>query len=314
MKTFHLTHPHKLLSEKLPKTAASIGFFDGIHKGHQKVIQTAIDYAKKHEMESAVITFHPHPSAILQPNRSEVKYITPLKQKQEILQRMDVDRLYVITFNHELSSLTPQEFIEEFIVGLHIHHLVAGFDFTFGHKGAGNMENIGSMTNNRFTYTTVQKVKNSKEKVSSTKIRKLLKEGNIPKVNHLLGRRLTTSGKVIGGERRVRDLGFPTANVSIDSDTMLPKKGIYAVKAIYKNITYEAIASLGVNPTFTPDSNDLKLEVHILDFEKEIYGEEITLEWYKFIRDEENFPSVDDLIRAMEKDEKEVRKLFQTTS
>lgn len=310
MKTFHLTYPHNFQSETLPETVAAIGFFDGIHKGHQAVIKTAIQYAKAHQKESAVITFHPHPSAVLRPNSKEIKYITPLRQKQEILQGMDIDRLYVITFDGKLSNLPPEDFIDHFIVDLNIKHLVAGFDFTFGHKGAGNMENIATMTENRFTYTTVDKIESKKEKISSTRIRRLLEEGNIPEINNLLGRKLTTTGKVIGGQRRGRDLGFPTANMDIDPEALLPKPGIYAVKVNYKNIMYEGLASLGINPTFTPENNELRLEVHILDFEQDIYGEEITITWYKFIREEKRFQSAEALIQAMEKDEKEVRQFF----
>src|SRR5690625_9315 len=128
MKTFHLTHPHKLLSEKLPKTVAAIGFFDGIHKGHQKVIQTAIDLAKKKQKESAVISFHPHPSVVLKNSTDNVRYITTLEEKESLLAEMGVDRFYVITFNRELSQLSPEAFVEHFIIGLNISHLVAGFD------------------------------------------------------------------------------------------------------------------------------------------------------------------------------------------
>src|SRR5690625_820538 len=310
MKTFHLTYPHRFSLETLPKTVAAIGFFDGIHKGHQEVIQTAINLAEEKGMESAVITFHPHPSTVLRPNSNDVKYITPLKQKQSILQKMEVDRLYVITFNTELAALTPQNFVNHFIQGLHIKHLVAGFDFTFGHKGAGNMNNIKEMTNNRFTFTTINKVETNNEKISSTKIRQLFSEGNIAEINHLLGRKHTTEGKVVSGDRRGRELGYPTANLDVSSDTLLPKQGIYAVKVYYKNFNYLGLASLGFNPTFTPSSKELKLEVHLLDFGQEIYGEELTIEWHEFLRDEKKFSSVKELIKAMKSDEEVVRDYF----
>src|SRR5699024_2637469 len=137
MRTIKLTYPHILTIEELPETERAIGFFDGIHKGHQKVIKTAIKTTKANQMESGVITFHPHPSVVLDKEQPQVKYITPMRRKQEILQQLGVDRLYVISFNHELASLTPQQFIDHFIIGLNIKHLVAGFDFTYGHKGQG---------------------------------------------------------------------------------------------------------------------------------------------------------------------------------
>lgn len=310
MKTIHLTYPHILLQEQLPETVAAIGFFDGIHKGHQAVIETARDEAKKRDMESAVITFHPHPSVVLQKKTKSVHYITPLTKKQEILQHMDVDRLYIITFNEQLASLQPTEFVDHFITGLHIKHLVAGFDFTFGHKGAGNMNNIAKMTKGNFTYTKVQKVESNKEKVSSTKIRQLLHAGQIEEVNDLLGRTFTTDGTVVSGEKRGRTIGFPTANLKIDTDALLPKPGVYAVKVNYKNMLYEGLASLGTNQTFTPDRKQLKLEIHILDFNQNIYGETLSVEWHYFLREEKKFNDVDQLIIAMHEDVRNARKLF----
>lgn len=310
MKTFYLTYPHTLHMDTLPETVAAIGFFDGIHKGHQEVIKTAIKHAKEKEMESAVITFHPHPSAVLRPNTEGVKYITPLKDKQKILQNMKVDRLYVITFNRELANLSPKQFLNHFITGLHIKHLVAGFDYTFGHKGAGNMDNIAGMTEGKFTFTTIEKVDIKEEKVSSTKIRQLFKTGDISEVNYLLGRKHLTGGRVIGGAKRGRELGYPTANLEILPDVLLPKAGVYAAKIYHKNINYLGLVSLGINPTFTPESNELKLEVHILDFDQDIYGEELIIEWHQFIREEKEFTSAEDLIQAMDQDAEFTREYF----
>src|SRR5690625_2151358 len=139
-------------------------------------------------MESAVITFHPHPSVVLKKGTKHVKYIAPMSEKKAILESLDVDRLYVITFNKPLSSLSPEVFIDHFITGLNIKHLVAGFDFTYGYKGKGNMENIAQFTKGHFTYTTIPKVEYQGEKISSTKIRQYMENGNIQAVNTLLGR------------------------------------------------------------------------------------------------------------------------------
>lgn len=308
MRTIELTYPHTLRVEDLPETVAAIGFFDGLHLGHQKVIQTAVDKAKERHCESAVITFHPHPTVVLR-NAKDVKYITPLREKQAILQNMDVDRLYIITFNKELSQLSPQGFIDHFIIDLHIKHLVAGFDYTYGHKGAGNMTVIKDQTKGCFDFTVIDKMESDKEKISSTKIRELLKEGNISGVNELLQRPLAFYGKVIDGEKRGRKLGFPTANLQVDPDLLFPRKGIYAVKIVYKNETYEGMASLGTNPTFD-DTNDLSFEVNIFDYKNDLYGEELIIQWHQFIRDEKKFDSVDALIEQMRKDEQNIRRYF----
>lgn len=310
MRTIELAYPHTLLMEELPETVSAIGFFDGIHKGHQNVIQTAVMEAKNHHMESAVITFHPHPSVVLQKNKKHVQYITPIQEKQKILQQLSVDRLYIITFNAKLAALSPQEFIDHFIIDLNIKHLVAGFDFSYGHKGQGDMDIIASQTRGKFTYTTVDKLEFSGEKISSTKIRKLLRAGEIQKANHLLGRRFITTGIVVEGDKRGKTIGYPTANLQVGAEVLLPKTGIYAVKIFYKSDIYEGMASLGTNPTFTPDLDQARVEVNLFDYNDDLYGEQLKVEWYKFIRDEEKFDQVDALIRQIEDDEKNIRHYF----
>src|SRR5699024_2262475 len=161
-----------------------------------------------------------------------------------------------------------------------IKHLVAGFDFTFGHKGKGNMDNIEELANEDFTYTTVKKVKKNNEKISSTKIRNVLRVGNMEEVNRLLGRPFSCDGLVIQGEQRGRKLGYPTANLEISKDALLPKPGVYGVKVTFNKMTHIAIASIGTNPTFTPNRQDVVVEVHILDFDQLLYGQTLTAKWY----------------------------------
>lgn len=310
MRTIELTYPHTLVLGELRETVCAIGFFDGIHRGHQQVIQTAVKKAKERNMESAVITFHPHPSVVLKKGVQHVKYITPLREKQELLQHLEVDRLYIIKFNKELSALSPQEFIDHFIIGLNMKHVVAGFDYSFGHKGQGNMRNMHEFTHNQFTYTTIEKVEFEQEKISSTRIRELMQNGRIDEANELLGRPFKMSGIVIKGDQRGRDLGYPTANLDVHEDVLIPNSGIYAVKVIYKNETYEGMANIGTNPTFTADRQDLSIEVNIFDYNNDLYGEELQVEWYKFIRSEEKFSSADELITQMEQDERNIRSYF----
>lgn len=309
MKIIKLTYPHSLALDELPKTVTAIGFFDGIHKGHQTVISQAVTKAKQLNMESAVITFYPHPSVILKDNH-DVKYITPLREKQEIIESLGVDRLYIISFTKELSSLSPQEFIDHFIMGLNIKHVVAGFDFTYGHKGKGNMETIVEHARDLFESTTVDKVTLDNEKISSTRIRNLLAIGDMEQVKSLLGRPYITRGIVIHGHSRGREIGYPTANIQYNDEVLLPKSGIYAVKVRVENEEFLGMASLGTNPTFTEDRKDLSLEVNILDFNRDLYGKELVVEWYKYIRDEEKFNHVDELIQKIAQDEEAIRDYF----
>ncbi|HLR66183.1 bifunctional riboflavin kinase/FAD synthetase [Virgibacillus alimentarius] len=310
MRTIELSYPHTLVLEELPETVSAIGFFDGIHRGHQRVIQTAVTEARKVNMESAVITFHPHPSVVLQKEKKQIQYITPLREKKEILQRLNVDRLYIITFNKELSMLSPQEFIDHFIIGLNIKHLVAGFDFSYGHKGKGDMNTIQSQSRDAFMFSTIDKIEANGEKISSTRIRKLLDAGNVERVNDLLNRHFSTYGIVIDGDKRGKTIGFPTANLRVNPEALLPKTGIYAVKVLYKNEVYEGMANLGTNPTFTPDLSQPRIEVNIFDYNNDLYGEELQIEWHAFIRDEEKFDQVDQLVKQIENDEKKIRHYF----
>lgn len=311
MKVIHLTYPHDLLRDELNDTVAAIGFFDGIHKGHEAVIQTAIDTAKLENKQSAVISFHPHPSVVLKNSTETVRYITTVEEKIDILEEMGVECFYIITFNEALSKLLPQTFVDHFIYGLHITHLVAGFDYTFGHKGAGNMENIKEMTNGNFVTTVVSKRENDREKISSTKIRELLREGAVDQVRTLLGRVYKTTGTVVKGDNRGgSELGFPTANLSIADDKFLPKQGVYAVKVRYNDKVYNGMANLGVVPTFTDGRIEPKVEVNIFDFNMDIYGETLTVEWYAFIREERKFSGVEEIVAQLHADEKEIRKQF----
>ncbi|HLS07819.1 bifunctional riboflavin kinase/FAD synthetase [Lentibacillus sp.] len=314
MRTIKLTYPHTLTLDELPETVAAIGFFDGIHKGHQKVIKTAVNQAKSNNMESAVITFHPHPSVVLKKDVQHVQYITPLREKQAILQQLDVDRLYIITFNKELSSLEPQTFIDHFIINLNIKALVAGFDYTYGHKGKGNMQTLKEHSRGRFDYTVIDQVQSGDQKISSTRIRELLRSGQVEKANELLGRPLVVRGVVKEGEKRGREIGYPTANLEAESETLLPKIGVYAVKVRFKNEVYEGMASLGYNPTFTSDRVEPIIEVNIFDYNNDLYGEELVLEWHQYMREEIKFDSVEKLIKQIEKDEKGIRDYFSRES
>jgi len=311
VKYIELTYPHDLQKDDIEDTVAAIGFFDGIHRGHRAVIQQALDIAQVENKKSAVISFHPHPSVILRRTEEKVRYITTLEEKQKILKEMGVDYLYIITFNEELSKLSPQTFLDHFIVGLHITHLVAGFDYTFGHKGAGNMDNIDEMAQGRFETTVIEKLENGADKISSTRIRELLRSGAVHKIPNLLGRVYESTGTVVRGDNRGgSQLGFPTANIKVDEDKFLPKQGVYAVKVHFNDQVYEGMANLGVVPTFTDDRSELKLEVNIFDFNETIYGETLTVEWHQFIREEKKFSGVEEIIAQLKQDEEKIRAFF----
>ncbi|QGH34580.1 bifunctional riboflavin kinase/FAD synthetase [Gracilibacillus salitolerans] len=310
MEVQSLVYPHDLKKDNLPDTVAAIGFFDGVHNGHQAVIQQAINIASQTGKESAVITFDPHPSVVLQKNKDQVRYITPIEEKIKRIESLGVDRLYIIRFDQALAKLTPKEFIDHFIVTLHISHLVAGFDFTFGHKGSGNMENIHEFIDNDLEVITINQLDYREEKISSTRIRNELKQGNMKTAEILLGRPYSLTGEVIHGDKRGRTIGYPTANLKIEDYYFLPRIGVYAVEVRVGEKQYYGMANLGYNPTFTDDRENTKLEVHIFDFDENIYGEKIDVYWKKYIRDEEKFSGIDELVEKLKDDEEQSREFF----
>src|SRR5699024_6950575 len=254
METIYISYPHTLIRKELPETVAAIGFFDGIHQGHQSLIQEAVHQAKETKRKSAVISFYPYPSVVLKKDVDKVEYITTIEEKAELLEALNVDYFYIITFNKELSLLSPQDFIDSFIAGLNIQHLVAGFDYSFGHKGAGNMENINEYSQGRFTTKEMEEYTYQQEKVSSTRISKLLAAGAVSGIvtciTPLHRRSYSAARTVIHGNKRGRELGFPTANIEVSDEKLLPKQGVYAVTIRVRREIYKGMASFGVNPTF----------------------------------------------------------------
>ena len=310
MQTINISYPHTYSRSELPETVAAIGFFDGIHQGHQAVIKKAVEKARQKKQTSAVISFYPHPSVVLKQPSEPVEYITPNEEKAALLESLGVDRFYIITFNKELSLLPPKAFIEHFIIGLHVRELIAGFDFSFGHKGAGNMKNIHEFHDDAFTVTEVDKVVLNDEKISSTNIRKQFAKGDLEEANAYLGRTYKAYGTVVEGEKRGRQLGFPTANLAIDNEKLLPRQGVYAVTVDYNGKTYNGMANLGVKPTFHQDTIEPITEVFIFDFNQDIYGDQLTVYWHTFIRPEKKFNGVDEIKAQLHQDEKRYQGLF----
>lgn len=310
MKMIQLTYPHTINKQEMPESICAFGFFDGVHRGHQKLIQTAIDLAKNKQMKSAVMTFHPHPTDVLQQQTEPMKYITPLSEKEDILDEMGVDYLYIVTFNHSLAALSPEVFIDHFVEGLHIKHVIGGFDYTFGHKGRGTMDTMMNEAHGRYETTVIPKLVDHGEKISSTAIRTFLKKGNVQEVAYLLGRDFSTKGTVVTGEKRGRTIGFPTANIQCEPDSLLPAVGVYAVTIMVKNKSFQGMANIGYKPTFHSDLNKATLEVYIFNFEDDIYGEHVHVSFHTYIREEKAFNGVEELIEQLELDKKTVQSFF----
>lgn len=311
MEVIKLSFPIIRNKYEFPPLAMALGYFDGVHLGHQQVILEAKKQAEQKGLHSAVMTFDPHPSVVLGKQEKHVQYITPLTEKIDIIEGLGIDFLFIVHFTPEFANLLPQEFIDQFVIGLNVEHVIAGFDFTYGRMGKGTMETLLFHSRETFDYTVVPKLTEGNEKISSTRIRALLKEGKTMELPALLGRYYTTSGKVIHGDKRGRTIGFPTANIELDDEYIIPPLGVYAVRMKVDHEWHTGVCNVGYKPTFNKESVKLSIEVHLFEFSKEIYGEEVVIEWHRYLRKEQKFSGVDELVTQIERDKQTAIAYFE---
>ena len=296
---------------KNKNTILTLGTFDGIHPGHLKIIDKLVHCSKEKGCRNVVLSFYPHPRTVLG-NDSSVKMLTTQSEKIKLLEKHGVENFLTINFTKEFASLTAEEFIYDYLVnGIGLSEIVLGHDHHFGKGRSGNVEllkNIGAKE--KFSVTTVDAFYVNDEVVSSTKIRNALIDGDLKKANSLLGRNYSFSGTVIGGDKRGRELGFPTANIKLLSqEKLLPAIGIYAVRVLLGNETHIGLLSIGKRPTFY-NAGELVTETYIYNFNREIYGEVVTIELVERLRGEEKFNSAEELINQMNKDKENGLKIF----
>ena len=290
----------------------ALGFFDGVHRGHQEVIKRAIEKGKSLGVKVAVMTFDRHPKIIFENIDGEkFKYLTMLDEKLEHFKNLGVDIAYVVKFDENLAYLSPQDFIDKYVVGLHAICVVAGQDYTYGKHDIANMDTISDFAKGRFEIITVDHLQRNDQKISSTQIRKDLDSGNVEAANLLLGYQYENHGTVEHGFKRGRKIGFPTLNVSIPKNERILGEGVYAVKVkIDKdNLWYEGMASIGHNETFGDDL-EKTVEINLFNFDKSVYGEKVIVKWYKFLREMVKFDSVEELIDQLNKDKRDTEVFF----
>lgn len=290
--------------------ALCIGYFDGLHKGHQKLIFSATCFARKNEIKSGLITFDPDPITVVSKDIKFKKHITKMEDRIEIGKKLGLDYWLILRFTKEMSQLSPEEFIDNILKPLNVRFIACGADFRFGSKGAGNPTLLVERGKGIYQVQIVDLIYDEGEKVSSTRIIQNLQEGNIEEVNRLLGWTYYLSGPVIGGNRKGTEIGFPTANLYVDEEYYLPKQGVYAGVALVKGELLLVMINIGHNLTFNTRDH-LSVEGNILDFNDTIYGERIRYYFVKYLRDELKFKSVDELIEQMHQDELETREVFR---
>lgn len=289
----------------------ALGYFDGVHLGHQKVIGTAKQIAEEKGLTLAVMTFHPHPSHVLGRDREPKDLITPLEDKISQIEQLGTEILYVVKFNEVFASLTPKQFVDQYILGLNVQHAVAGFDFTYGKYGKGTMETMPVDLDGKADCTMVEKLTEQDKKISSSYIRTALQNGDVELANVLLGQPYFIKGIVIHGDKRGRTIGFPTANIGLNNSYIVPPTGVYAVKAEINGEIYNGVCNIGYKPTFYEKRPEQpSIEVNLFDFDQEVYGAAIKIEWYKRIRSERKFNGIQELTEQIEKDKQQVIRYF----
>ena len=292
------------------RTIITIGTFDGVHIGHQKVIGQLLNSSKKEKEVSLLLTFFPHPKMILQKN-SDIKLINTIEEKSELLDKLGLDNLIIQPFNHEFSRLSAFEFVRDVLVNqLNISKLIIGYDHRFGKNREGSFEQLqeyGELFGFKVEEISVQSLNDIS--ISSTKIRKALDKGNINIANNYLGYNFTLSGEVVKGNNLGSTIGFPTANISIKEDyKLIPKNGVYVVKSIIDTILYYGMMNIGNRPTV--DGKHQTIEVNFFNLDDNLYGKNIKVELLHFLRDEQKFDSIDDLKTQLHQDKKDAKKII----
>jgi riboflavin kinase/FMN adenylyltransferase len=297
-------------TDKIPKNIVmAIGIFDGVHLGHQEILKQVRMTAEKYSSFSLLMTFEPHPEKVLR-GIETLKNITPFREKLRLLEGK-VDGVLCIDFTREFSRQKPDDFVKKYIaVPLKPRAVFVGRNFTFGRNAEGKAETLVSLGKKYgFNVTIIEPIKLGGHIVSSSRIRELVLKGDVEHAGLLLGRNFYIKGIVVRGKQR--KIGFPTANLRTDWE-LIPAKGIYAAYVKYNSEIYRSVVNIGTAPTF--GENELTVEAHILDFNQDIYGREISIEFLKKIRDEIKFESVEELKKQIKKDIEKSRAIFDSAS
>lgn len=299
MQVIHINYPLDNIDNR--PAIAAIGYFDGLHLGHQGVIRKAVNQAAKQNLLSALITFNPHPREVLKKDEI-VSYITPLDDKLAIVEKLGIDLVYVIQFTWDFSQITPQQFISEVLLPLGIVEVAVGFDFRFGIGGSGTPETLKDASNGDLQVHVIEPILNENLKISSSLIREMLKLGEINRVNHYLDRPFSLRGIVSHGSKRGREIGFPTANLSLADRYFLPKNGVYGVRVHVGSQSYFGVMNIGIKPTFELDKNIPSVEVHLLNFSGDLYGQHLSVDLLFHIRGEQKFEGIHQLKEQIMRD------------
>jgi riboflavin kinase / FMN adenylyltransferase len=304
--------PHYLSLEEtqLRNTWLTIGIFDGIHLGHRAILTRLVEGAHAAGEPAAVLTLHPHPAVILG-GQTDFTYLTPPDEKAALLGDLGVDVVITLPFSRELASETAEEFMRRIVRTLGLRHLVVGYDTALGRGREGDAARLAELGQGLgYSVEVVEPVVQGGKIISSSAIRAQVREGAVAQAAAELGRWYPVSGPVVHGDGRGRHINIPTANIDYPVEKLIPANGIYATWAWVGGERYAAATNIGINPTFTPDKTAPTVEAHLLDFDHDLYSQEVKLEFAARLRDEMKFPSVEALLEQIHADIAQVRKIL----
>ena len=295
-------------------TAATIGVFDGVHRGHQTVLKHVVESARSHGMASAAITFHPHPRQVLRPDLT-TEYVTSLEDRLSLIMRTGLDGVATVSFTSEFAQTDAGDFVRMLVEEFNLALLVIGEDFALGRQRGGDPETLAALGKELgYEVEVIELLTNdSTTKVSSTEVRNALVDGDVNRVSELLGRRFSLHGPVVVGFERGRTIGFATANVAIGNDRAIPAPGVYATIAHLASGPTPSVTNIGMRPTFD-DGGGLSIECHIIDFDDDIYGTNLRVEFVERLRGERKFDGIGALVEQIGKDRDAARELLASMS
>ena len=302
-----IIHLKKNQTYMLDNSVIAIGYFDGLHLGHMQLIDEVKAISQKTGLKKGIMTFDKHPKVVF--GQNDFQYLMSLEEKIRMIEQMSFDYFFIIDFDEEVAQYQPETFISKYIVQNHIQYIVCGFDFHFGNQGKGNGHTLEQLSKNNYQVKIIKKYEIDHKKVSSSIIRNYIHAGEIEKANQLLNRPYRITGKVIHGKKNGHKVGFPTANVEVGQYVVL-KRGVYAVYINVKGKRLKGMANIGINPTFGL-LNKISLEVHIFDFDEDIYGENVDVDFICYIRKETHFHTIDELITQLNKDKKDIIQILE---
>lgn len=291
----------------------TIGSFDGLHTGHRQIINTLKDLAIECAGESIVITFHPHPRQVIYPNDESMKLLNTVEEKKMLFEDTGIDHLVIAPFSVEFSQISSQEYIESFLLKkFDPRYIVIGYDHRFGLNRQGNIRSLQAYESDSLSIIEIEKQEIDDLAISSTKIREAITKGYINKANKLLSHPYVLKGKVVHGKKLGHKIGFPTANLEpLHSSKLIPAKGIYAVRVEIEGVMYDSMLYIGTKPT-VDDEIKLVIEANIFDFNQNIYGKEVTVQFIEFVREDQKFDDLTQLTSALAADEKRVKEIFRS--